>query len=200
MWQLGARTPRHRRHPGREWGVRQAPAQHRTQLPASISALPLAVARDMGRVRRRGRDPLDAAPAPGDRRRGRDDRRAGNDRGLPRRLGRRGHSGREPAARTPHPDPPAPGASAGVAGSLPLRVSCSGGPAPRAYYDKKIAQGKHRPRPAPPRQTAGRRLVRDAPRRNLLRTAAVGRTHLTCGSARATTRSASASKPSTGWP
>ncbi|MET8128129.1 transposase [Streptomyces sp. NPDC005231] len=73
-------------------------------------------------------------------------------------------------------------------------------PASRAYCDKKIAQGEHHPSPAPPCQTSGRRPLRGAPRRHLLRTTAAGCDHLTSGSARRTTRSASTSKPSTGWP
>lgn len=71
-------------------------------------------------------------------------------------------------------------------------------PVSRAYYDKKIAQGKHHTGPALPRPPPGRRPVRHAPRRNLLRTANSDG-HLTGGSALTTTRSASTSKPSTGW-
>ena len=42
-------------------------------------------------------------------------------------------------------------------------------PASRAYYDKKITRGKApHPSPALPRETTGRRAVRDAPRRHLL--------------------------------
>lgn len=63
--------------------------------------------------------------------------------------------------------------------------------------ENRPGQALH-PGPALPRPTPGRPPLRDAPRQNLLRTAAVGRRHLTYGSARRTTRSASTSKPITG--
>lgn len=56
------------------------------------------------------------------------------------------------------------------------------------------------PRPCSPRPQSGRRALCDAPRRDLLRTAAGVRGQLTGGSAKRTTRSASTSNPSTGCP
>jgi hypothetical protein len=134
-------------------------AKHGTVLvvvdqPASIGALPLAVARDMGcpvaylpgltmrriadlypgEAKTDARDAFiiaDAARAMPHTLRAIDgedetDRRAGDDRGVRRRPGRRGHSGREPAPRPAHPDPPVPGAGVGAAVAAPGRPDAAG--------------------------------------------------------------------------
>jgi hypothetical protein len=86
-------------------------------------------------------------------------------------------------------------------GLLPLRVRRPRQPGLPGLLrqENRAGQAPH-PSPALPRPTQGRRPVRDAPRRNLLRTAARCLSHLTYGAARRMTRSAATSKPSTGWP
>ncbi len=86
-------------------------------------------------------------------------------------------------------------------GLLPLLVRRPGRPGLPGLLRQEDRPGQTpHPGRALSRQTLSRRPVRDAPRRNLLRTSAVGRGHLACAAARRTTRSDSASKPSTGWP
>jgi hypothetical protein len=117
--------------------------------PASIGALPRGGARDMGcpvaylpgltmrriadlypgEAKTDARDAYiiadaasrDAPHTAGDRRQGRDHRRAGDDRGLRRRPGRRGDQGRQPAARPADPDPPVAGTGAEAAVAAPGR-------------------------------------------------------------------------------
>lgn len=134
-------------------------AEHGTVLvvvdqPASLGALPLAVARDMGcpvayvpglTMRRIAdlypgeaktdvRDAFitaDAARAMPPTLRAIDledetNRRTGDDRGLLRRPGRRGHPGREPAPRPADPDPPHAGTGAGAATAAPSRPHAAG--------------------------------------------------------------------------
>lgn len=138
-------------------------AKHGTLLvvvdqPASIGALPLAVARDMGcpiaylpgltmrwiahlypgEAKTDAKDAFiiaDASRAMPHRLRAidgrRDDRRAGDDRRIRRRLGRRSHPGRQPAARPADPDPSLAGTGIGPRAQHPAVPHCWNGSAPR---------------------------------------------------------------------